>query len=135
MHIHIYSLIHYVRHARLLGSSLRYVGMMLFMLLISLLQLASAKPASATLAAEENRRFAIGFSYHDSASNIRGRSGSITDPVPPDALNKNTYTSVFNRLKPRIVMIPRMNRTPKPKSVYRCFTRAPGMGVVVKCEA
>jgi hypothetical protein len=42
--------------------------------------------------------------------------------------NKNTYTSVFYRLKPGIVMVPRMNRPPKPKSVYRCFTRAPGIG-------
>ncbi len=135
MHIHIYSLIHYVRHARLLGTSLRFLGMMLLMLLISLYQLVSAKPASAMPATEEIRRFTLCLSYHDGAANIRGRSGPVTDPVPPDALNENTCTSAFQRLKPRIFVVPRMNRTPKPKSVYRCFTRAPGIGVVVKCDA
>ncbi len=110
----------------MLGSSLRYLGMLLLMLLISLFQLVSAKPASATLAAEESCRFTLGFSYHDGVLNIRGRTGPFADPISPDALNKNTYSSVFHRLKPRIVMIPRMNRTPKPKSVYRCVTRAPG---------
>ncbi len=129
MHIHIYALIHYARHARLLGSSYRFFSMMLLMLLISLLQLVNAKPASGTAAAEEIRRYTAGLSYHDRSTNIQGISGMVTDPASPDALNRNTYTSAYHRLKPRIVMVPRMNRTPKPKSVYRCFTRAPGLGI------
>ncbi len=135
MHIHIHSLIHYARHARLLGSSFRFFSMMLIMLLISLLQLANAKPASNTLAAEEIHRYTIGISCHDGAANIRCKSGVAFDPVSPDVLSGNTYTGVYHRLKPGIVMVPRMNRTPKPKSVYRCFTRAPGMDIVAKCDA
>jgi hypothetical protein len=107
------------------------------MLLFSLLQLVIAEPVSAMLTAKENHHFTIDFFRHDSTVSIRGRSDPAmdpgysrvdrTDPVPPDAINKNTYASVFSRLKPGIVMIPRMNRTPKPKSVYRLFARAPGI--------
>ncbi len=27
-----------------------------------------------------------------------------------------------------LFMVPRMHRAPKPKSIYRCLTRAPGIG-------
>jgi len=127
MHIHIHALIHYVRHARLLGSYLRFLGMMLLLLLLSLLQLVSVRPASAMPTAAENHRFTIDVYSRDSAVSMRGRSDPATDPVPPDARHQNTYTSVPYQLEPGIVMVPRMNRTPKPKSVYRCFTRAPGI--------
>jgi hypothetical protein len=129
MHIHIYSLIHYARHARMLGSSLRFIGMMLLMLLISLLTIGNAKPASKSLETEDIRGHTFGLSYHDCGSKICGRSGSVTDPVSPDVLTEKPYTSIYYRLKPGIIMVPRMNRTPKPKSVYRSFARAPGIAV------
>lgn len=113
MHIHIHSLIHYARHARLIGSSFRFFSMMLLMLLISLLQLVNAKTASNTPAADEICPYTVGFPYHNDAANIRGRSGMVTDPVSPDVLNKNSYTSVYYRLKPRIVMVPRMSTSRK----------------------
>ncbi len=136
MHIHIHSLIYYVRHARQLGSSMRFLGAMLLMLLLGLLQFASARPASSVLTAKDNHQFSINSFRRDSTVSIRGMSDPAmdprcrrvdrTDPPPPDAINKNSYTSLFYQLKPGIVMVPRMNRTPKPKSIYRCFTRAPG---------
>ena len=139
MHIHIHALIHYARHVRLLGSNLRFLGALLLMLLFGLLQLVTAKPASAVLEEEQKHHITIDFFCHGSTVSIRGESVLATnprycglhrtDPVPPDAINKNTHTSVFNRLLPGIVMIPRMNRTPKPKSVYRLFARAPGVGI------
>jgi hypothetical protein len=128
MHIHIHSLIFYARHARLLGGYMRFLGMTLFMLLFSLFQLVGIKPASAMVSAKENHSLTIGAFCRDSTVSRCGRSDPATDPAGPDAINKNDYTSVYHRLKPGIVMVPRMNRTPKPKSVYRCFTRAPGIG-------
>ncbi len=117
---------------------MRFLGTMLLMLLFSLFQLVSAKPASATLTAKESRHFTIDFFSRDSAVSIsiRGESDPATNPryygvdrmaqARPDAMNKSTYTSVFYRLNPGIVIVPRMNRVPKPKSVYRSFARAPG---------
>ncbi len=133
MHIHIHLLIHYARHARLLGGNMRALGTMLLMLLFSLLQLVSAKPASAALTAEENRPYTIGFRNEGAVSmsaesdltpGLRYRGADRT--APTDAMNTSSCTSVFYRLKPRIVMVPRMNRVPRPKSVYRSFARAPG---------
>ncbi len=130
MHIHIHLLIHY---ARLLGGNMRALGTMLLMLLFSLLQLVSAKPASAALTAEENRHYTIGFrnegavsmrAESDPATGLRYRGADRT--APTDAMNTSNCTSVFYRLKPRIAMVPRMNRVPRPKSVYRSFARAPG---------
>ncbi len=132
MHIHIHSLIHFVRHARLLGSNVRFLGTLLLMLLFSLLQLVSAVPAEE----KEKDRITTDFFCHDSVASICGQSGLAadfrycgmdrTDLVPLDALNQKTHTSVFYRLKAGIVMVPRMNRTPKPKSVHRGYARAPG---------
>ncbi len=117
---------------------MRFLGAMLLMLLLGLLQLVSARPASSLLTAKEDHRATIDFFCHVSAVNILGTFDPAmdprfcgqdrTDPGPPDAMNENTYASVFHRLKPGIVLVPRMNRTPKPKSVYRFFARAPGTG-------
>jgi hypothetical protein len=135
MHIHIHALVHY---ARLLGS-MRFLGTMLLMLLFNLLQLDSAKPASAMPTTKDNHHTTIDCFYHGSTVSIRGESDPATDPgyrredrmgsAFPDAINTNAHSSVFYRLMPGIVMIPRMNRTPKPKSVYRLFARAPGEGI------
>ncbi len=120
MHIHLF--IHYVR---LLGST-RFLGTMLLMLLFSLLQLDIAKTALAMPTAKANQEhIATGFFHHGGTVSTRGESPTPSDP--PVALNKNTYTNVFSRLKPGIIMVPRMNRTPKPKSVYRLLARAPGI--------
>lgn len=120
MHIHIHFLIHYMRHARLLVSNARFFGTLLFMLLFSLLQLVGSEPASAMPAAKK-RPVAIG-SFHPGGAVALGEySGPAVDsghcPAP----------DVLSRFKPGIVTVPRMNRTPKPKSVYRSFARAPGI--------
>jgi hypothetical protein len=131
MHIHIHALIHY---ARLLGN-IRFLGTMLLMLVISMLQLDTTKTASLTgmtKAAHHDRTVRI---PGDSSVRGYGRGAGVpsvwksaeTDPVPPAAINKNAHTSVFHRLEAGLVMVPRMNRTPKPKSVYRNFARAPGL--------
>lgn len=151
MHSHIHALIYFVRllhYARLahytrlahyarLGS-MRFLGTMLLMLLFSMLQFVGIKPASAALMAKESRYSSADFIRYigqagmwgelDPAADPRYGGVKVTDPVPPDAITTKAQTSVFYRLKPGIVMVPRMNRTPKPKSVYRCFTRAPGIG-------
>ncbi len=140
MHIHIHSLIYYARHARLLGGSLRYLAAMLLVLFSGLLDFdfVSAKPASAVRNAKESSRFTVDFFCRCSAINILGASELTMDPgycgidrtdhAPPDATNRTTHASLFCRFRPGIVAVPRMNRIPKPKSVYRCFTRAPGIG-------
>ncbi|HUJ18212.1 MAG TPA: hypothetical protein VL197_09510 [Nitrospirota bacterium] len=120
-------------------GSTRFLGTTLLMLLFSLLQLVSAKPAPAMLEAKDDRHITIDFSFYGSMVSIRGESDpdtdtkyrglDRTDPLPPVAINKDTHTSVFYRLKPGIFLVPRMNRTPKPKSVYRLFARAPGEGI------
>ena len=151
MHIHIHALIHFVRllhYARLaqftrlahyarLGS-MRFFGSMLLMLMFSMLQFVDVSPASAAQREKESRYNATEFfSYigqtgmwgeFDPAGDTRYGGVKGTDPAPPDAVETKAQTSVFYRLKPRIVLVPRMNRPPKPKSVYRCFTRAPGIG-------
>jgi hypothetical protein len=131
MHIHIHVLVQY---ARLVGN-MRFLGTMLLMLLIGLLQLDSTRKASVIRMAN-----AI---YHDHTVS-RGGDSSVpgdwrdarvpavwksaeTDPVPPVEMNKKAHTSVFYRLEAGIVLVPRMNRTPKPKSVYRSFARSPGL--------
>ncbi len=117
MHIHSFIyFIHYVRYARLLGNT-RFLGTMVLMLLFSQFQLVIAKPASAMLTTKANHdHITIDFFYHGSTVSTNGEYR--TDPAPPVAIDKKTYMSVFYRLKPGIVMVPRMNRTPKPKSVY-----------------
>ncbi len=128
-HFHILTLIHYVRHARIVGSYLRYLGMMLLTLLFSLFFQLGAVPVSDAFAAsdKDSLEFVAGSFSLSSVSWTAGLSDPAAHPAPLDAIQQqNTNLGVFHRLKPRIVMIPRMNRTPKPKSVYRCFTRAPG---------
>ncbi len=120
MHIHIHALLHLIR----LFGSVRFFGSLLPMLLFSLLQFSSGEPASSLLASMEDRAYTINILQSDNPLGIEALR--VPDPVPAHALHENSYSGVFHRLKPRIVMIPRMNRTPKPKSVYRCFTRAPG---------
>ncbi len=124
IHFHIHALIHYIRHARMIGSYLRFLGMMLFALLLGLFQVDGFGETSlASVRESESRCFAVVVRHDAGTSAVSDLS---THTGAPYALHQNTYTGVFHRLKPRIVMIPRMNRTPKPKSVYRCFTRAPG---------
>ena len=153
MHIHIHALIHYLRllhYARLAHytrlahyarlSSMRFLGTMLLMLLFSMLQFVGVNPASAAQRAQETRFSATDFLRSIGQTGMWGefdlpadpRYGGVngTEPPPPVAIVTKAQTSVFSRLKPRIVMIPRMNRTPKPKSVYRLFTRAPGSNIV-----
>ncbi len=130
MHIHLHALIHY---ARLLGN-VRFLGTMLLMLLIGAFQLDGMETASAMHAAKANHNSRMLSLQGDSPVPIDGWSSggpavskpAGTDPISPVALNTNAHASVFYRLKPGIFMIPRMNRTPKPKSVYRLFVRAPG---------
>ncbi len=127
IHFHIHALIHYIRHARMIGSYLRWLGVMLFTLLLGLLlQLVGIEQASAAFSAKDSREFTTGSFSLVSAAGVPGKTALSAHRVSPLALQQNTHTGVFHRLKPRLVMIPRMNRTPKPKSVYRCFTRAPG---------
>ena len=126
MHIHIHLLIHYVRHARLLGGYMRYLSTLLLMLLFSLLQFVVAEPASALLTAKASHGpVTADLFYHTSTANADGECRMVL--VPSAALEDDAYINVFSRLKPGIVMVPRMNRTPKPKSVYRIFARAPGI--------
>jgi hypothetical protein len=133
MHIHLHHLIHYIRHARLIGAYLRFLGSVALMLLFSLLQPAGAGPACALEAQEEGRRFTSDVVSHSSFVELEGKSGRTAELTSSTKTSSKSFvflqsqqSGVFDRLKPRIVMIPRMNRTPKPKSVYRCFTRAPG---------
>jgi hypothetical protein len=131
MHIHIHMLIHSIRHARLMGWNLRFFGSMLLMLLFSMLSLATAEPSSALTTVGESHRCAVGISRSDgivslTAAGAASRELNRANPRQLHVLNTNAHTGVYSRLKPRIVMRPRMNRVPKPKSVYRLFARAPG---------
>ncbi len=127
-HFHIHALIHYIRHARMIGSYLRFTGMMLLTLVLGLLQFDSFGAVSLASAKErESRCFTACSVGHDAATTQRTTADPAKHPVSPHALHQSTYSGVFHRLRPRIMMIPRMNRTPKPKSVYRNFARAPGV--------
>ncbi len=109
----------------MIGGYLRWLGIMLFTLLLGLFQVDGFGAVSAAKESQDRCFIACSVRYNATAS-VNGTSGHATQRVCPHALPQNTHTGVFHRLKPRIVMIPRMNRTPKPKSVYRCFARAPG---------
>ncbi len=132
-------IIHSVRHARLAGWSMRFIGTMLLMLLFSVLQGVVEMPAPA-LAAEESRSFS-GSLYRDdgpsclqaeSATDAHRRSlrADRTGSLSPHALPAVAHTGVFYRLQPGIYLIPRKDRLPKPKSVYRISARAPGVNSV-----
>ncbi len=104
---------------------MRFIGTMVLMLFFSQIQLVGIKPVQTVPAVQE-----------DSLNRGSDLKSDLYSPgVPkeakssPAALNTNAQRSVYYRLKPGIVMIPRMNRTPKPKSVYRLFARAPGEGI------
>ncbi len=107
---------------RLLGT-MRFFGTMLLMLLISQLQFDGEKTALAGGMAKAHHQVAR---VVPAASAALAGLADRTDPVPPAAVIPGAHTSVFHRLKPEIFMIPRMNRTPKPKSVHRTFARSPG---------
>ncbi len=109
-------------YARLPGSK-RFVSTLLLMLLLSQLQFVGVKQASASLAGKARQRVVRMPGVPESAA---VSEEDRTDPDRLDAINKVFHTSFFNHLNPGIVMVPRMNRTPKPRSVYRLFTRAPG---------
>jgi len=134
MHIHIHTLVHY---ARLLGN-MRFLGTMLLMLLIGQLQPDSTKTASAmgmARATHHDRSVSmpegpsVPGDWRDTGVPSAGKSAEA-GPVPPDAMNTNAHPSVFHRPETGIVMVPRMNRTPKPKSVYRSSARSPGAPAV-----
>ncbi len=141
MHFHlpIHVFLHYLRHARLLGINMRFAGSMLFMLLFSLLQFVIDTPASAmfeSFDSREKRQCTICVLRDGSTTALRGETASSgdadlrgmnrTNTFPPCAIAENTHSSVFRRLQPGIFLIPRKDRVPKPKSVYRLSTRAPG---------
>ncbi len=110
---------------------MRFVGTMVLTLFFSQLQLVSINSALAMPAAKEGQLDrGVGMPGDLSSPDVPQAAKSPgTERVPPAVMNTNAHRSVFSRLKPRIVMIPRMNRTPKPKSVYRLFARAPGEGI------
>lgn len=78
MHIHIHSLAYY---ARLFGNA-RVLGALALMLLFSLFQLVSAKPASAMLTAKANHdHITIDFFYHGSSVSVKGEADSGVDLI------------------------------------------------------
>ncbi len=128
-HFHIHALIHYIRHARMIGSYLRFIGMMLLTLVLGLLQFDGFGEVSLASAAQkhENRCFSACSVDHDAAAIMCVTADPAKHPASQQALHQNAWSGAVHRLKPRIMVIPRMNRTPKPKSVYRNFARAPGV--------
>lgn len=78
MHIHLHSFIHY---ARLFGNT-RFLGTLVLLLVFSLFQLASAKPASAMLTAKANHdHITIDFFYHGSSVSVKGESDPGVDLI------------------------------------------------------
>ncbi len=126
MHIHhLHAFIHFIR---LLGS-MRFVGTMVLMLFFSQIQLVSIKPEPAAPAATAGSLSRGADMQRDLSSPDVPKAVKSPGTDRTAAMHTNAHRSVFYRLKPGIVMIPRMNRTPKPKSVYRLFARAPGEGI------
>jgi uncharacterized protein (TIGR02186 family) len=77
MHIHSF-IIHYARFF----SSTRFLGTFLLMLVYCLIQLVSARPASAMLTTKANHdHISIDFFYHGSSVSVRGESDPNTDLV------------------------------------------------------
>ncbi len=114
----------------MIGNYLRYLGMMLLMLVLgSFLQLLSMEPSSDAFAAGCHD-IRIASVHHGDALNRSANSDPAANHFSSHALHQNTSSSVFHRPQPGIFMIPRMNRVPKPKSVYRNFARAPGTPLV-----
>ncbi len=112
---------------RLLGS-MRFLGTMLLMLWVSQFQLDGGKTAAA---AGMDKAHQLAVRAVPAASAALEGFADRTDPAPPAAVMSSVHTSVFHRLKPGIVMVPRMNRVPKPKSVHRSFARSPGAPIVL----
>ncbi len=120
MHIHhLHALMHFIR---LLGT-MRLFGTVLLMLWISQIQFDGGKTALAGGMAKAQQQAVL---VAPAASSALAGLADRADPVPPPAVIPSAHTSVFHRLMPEIFMIPRMNRTPKPKSVHRTFARSPG---------
>ena len=77
MHIHSF-IIHYARFF----SSTRFLGTFLLMLVYCMIQLVSARPASAMLTTKANHdHISIDFFYHGSSVSVRGESDPNTDLV------------------------------------------------------
>jgi len=77
--MHVHSLI--IHYARLFGTT-RFLGFLILMLMFSLIQLFSAKSASAMLTAKANHdHITIDFFYHGSTVSVRGISEPGTDLV------------------------------------------------------
>ena len=79
MHIHFHSfMIHY---ARLFGTT-RFLGTLMLLLVFSLFQLVTAKPASAMLTARANHdHITIDFFYHGSSVSVKGESDPGVDLI------------------------------------------------------
>ncbi|MGE5172207.1 MAG: TIGR02186 family protein [Betaproteobacteria bacterium] len=79
MHIPVHSFV--IHYARFFGSA-RFLGAVLLMLLFSLFQLVSARPASAMLTAKANHdHISIDFFYHGSSVSIKGEADPGVDLV------------------------------------------------------
>ncbi len=79
MHIHLHSLL--IHYARFFGST-RFLSTLILMLVFSLFQFASAKPASAMLTAKANHdHITIDFFYHGSTVSVKGESDPGVDLV------------------------------------------------------
>jgi hypothetical protein len=135
MHIHL--IIHIARlilhHAKTAGN-VRFLGTMLLLLLFSCFEVAGAARTvvPGTTEGERGRESSLRDTGRDDEApavskwRITENRIDLAHGESPAALRKNAHRSVVSRLSPGIVLIPRMNRTPKPKSVYRLYARAPG---------
>ncbi len=119
-----------------MGWSMRFINTMLLMLVLSLFQFVFDAPASAMSEAKEKRQclatvvcckhtVVIGDAF-GSFPGGAGQGAARSGHAPVSTGVPNSTGSVVARLQPGIFLIPRKDRVPKPKSVYRLFTRAPG---------
>ncbi len=140
MHIHHLHML--IQHARLLAGNMRLPGAMLLMLLFGLPGLDGAGTARDLLEVKGARPAAVGHSSCLTAGELAASDSALTPlfrradrayPASPAVLIGAAQRSTFNRLEPGIVMVPRMSRIPKPKSVYRVVARAPGVTHLPSC--
>ncbi len=120
IHIHIHSLLSYLR----LIASMRFAGTMLLMLVLGQLQFAGINPVSDAFMPKAGQQDVKELSASETAA-----AQDRTDTVRADVPYECTYANIFHYPQPGIVVVPRMNRTPKPKSVYRCSIRAPSLEI------
>ncbi len=141
MHIHHLHMILF--HARLVAGNLRFLAAILFLLLSGVPGGDGARTALDLLEAKHNHAVPAGASCSCCTADGRAASGAVVAapypgaipayPGAPDMVATESHTSAFDRLQPGIVLLPRMHRTPKPKSVYRVLARAPGGLHLLSC--